>query len=62
METMDDDGEHAEPLTDDELAHLRHARFGELPPRVAPGDTVETTDTDPAHEEPQEPPVRREWG
>jgi hypothetical protein len=48
--------------TDEDFALLRHAKFGELPDRVAPEDMVETADADPAHEEPQQPPVRREWG
>jgi hypothetical protein len=34
----------AEKFTDDELAFLRHARFGELPPRVRLEDMVEETD------------------
>jgi hypothetical protein len=59
---MDDDRERTEPLTEDELAGIRHARFGELPTRVRPEDAVETAETDPAHEEPPPPPVRREWG
>jgi hypothetical protein len=59
---MGEDHGHTEPFTDEELAFLRHARFGELPDRVAPGDMVETAEADPAHEEPPQPPVRREWG
>lgn len=30
--------------------------------RVAPADLVETTQTDPPHQESEQPPVRREWG
>jgi hypothetical protein len=44
----------AERFTDEEAAFLRHARFGELPPRVRPEDLVETTDLDP-HSIPPEP-------
>jgi hypothetical protein len=58
-----EDREHTERLTDEELDRLRHARFGALPARVAPAEElVETVETEPAHEEPPEPPVRREWG
>jgi hypothetical protein len=35
----------AEQFTDDEMAFLRHVRFGQLPPRVRPEETVEETDT-----------------
>jgi hypothetical protein len=59
---MDDDREHTERFTDEELEFLRHVRFGELPPRVAPADTVETSETDPPPGDPPEPQVRREWG
>ena len=59
---MTDDREHTEPRTEDELAHLRQTRFGHLPARVRPEDLVETNDADPAHEEPEQPMVRREWG
>jgi hypothetical protein len=37
-------------FTDDELAFLRHARFGELPERVKPEEYVEVVETDPPHE------------
>ncbi|MEV4657806.1 hypothetical protein [Micromonospora sp. NPDC049301] len=60
---MVEDRGHTERLTDAEFARLRHVRFGELPAGVAPAeDLVETVDTDPPHEEPEQPPVRREWG
>jgi hypothetical protein len=36
-----------EHFTDEELAFLRHVRFGELPPRVKPEDYVELQETDP---------------
>ncbi|MEV6930034.1 hypothetical protein AB0M46_36890 [Dactylosporangium sp. NPDC051485] len=35
-----------EHFTDDELAFLRHARFGELPKRVRPEDRVELEETE----------------
>ncbi|MCM0673815.1 hypothetical protein NCC78_03710 [Micromonospora phytophila] len=57
---MSEDREHPDRSTDDE-SEARRARFGKLPARVAPEDLVETRDTDPPHDEPGEPPVRREW-
>ncbi len=45
---MDDD--EAEPrieFTDEEWAFLRYVRFGELPPRVAPEERVESQETEP---------------
>lgn len=35
-----------EHFTDEELAFLRHARFGELPPRVKPEDYVELVESE----------------
>lgn len=51
--------EHAaERFTDDELAFLRHARFGELPPRIAPEQRTASTETEPPRYLPEpEPPV-----
>ena len=46
----DEDDERDEPrieFTDEEWAFLRHVRFGELPPRVAPEERVETLETEP---------------
>lgn len=40
-------------MTDEQAASLRHARFGELPPRVLPEDLVEETETD--HQPPDVP-------
>jgi hypothetical protein len=48
--------------TEEELADLRHTRFGRLPARVRPEDLIESEETEPVHEEAQEPMVRREWG
>lgn len=36
----------SEKFTDDELAFLRHVRFGELPGRPKPEDLVETVETE----------------
>jgi hypothetical protein len=52
--------DETEPVTDEQFARLRHARFGELPARVT--ETHETVDVDPVHEETGQPAVRREWG
>jgi hypothetical protein len=55
--------EPGEPLTDEELAARRQARFGELPARIDAGDLVELVDT--GHH-PYEPPPQdvdpKEWG
>jgi hypothetical protein len=59
---MGDDREQTETRTDEDLAQLRHVRFGQLPARVRPEDLVETEDTESAHAEPEQPMVRREWG
>jgi len=34
-----------EKFTDEELAFLRHARFGEMPERIKPDDYVELMET-----------------
>jgi hypothetical protein len=60
--TMGAERERAGEFTDEQYEVLRHVRFGELPARVAPVDLVETVQRDASHEEPPEPPVRREWG
>ncbi|MFY1650872.1 hypothetical protein ACN27J_08240 [Solwaraspora sp. WMMB762] len=59
---MDEDRERTAPSADDEFDRLRRARFGELPARVAPEDMFGAVDADPGHDEPGQPPVRREWG
>jgi hypothetical protein len=59
---MSEHPEQTEPPTDEELANLRRTRFGHLPPRVRPEDLVEAEETEPLHEEPGPPMVRREWG
>jgi len=42
-----------DPFTDQELAFLRHARFGELPDRVRPEDIVESVETDARRDLPE---------
>ncbi|MER6594625.1 hypothetical protein ABT214_22795 [Micromonospora purpureochromogenes] len=59
---MSEDREGNDRAADEEFEARRHDRFGKLPPRVEREEQVETKDTEPAHEEPEEPPVRREWG
>ncbi|MEH0820918.1 MULTISPECIES: hypothetical protein [unclassified Micromonospora] len=59
---MSEDREGNDRAADEEFEAQRHDRFGKLPGRVAPDELVETADTEPPHEEPGEPPVRREWG
>lgn len=60
---MAEDRGRTERSTDEQFARHRHVRFGELPARVTPAeDLVETVAPDPPHEEPPQPPVRREWG
>jgi hypothetical protein len=45
--TMSEHREQAEPDTDEELAYLRHTRFGQLPARVRPEDLVEAEEAEP---------------
>lgn len=59
---MSEDRAQTEPHTEQELAYLRHVRFGHLPVRVRPEDAVETAEAEPVPEEPGPPMVRREWG
>ena len=59
---MSDDRDQTTARTDDDLTLQRQERFGHLPDRVRPEDVVETADTDSAHDEPEQPMVRREWG
>jgi hypothetical protein len=40
-------------FTDEEFAFLRHARFGELPPRIKPEDMVELVETDRRRDVPE---------
>ncbi|MBY8874955.1 hypothetical protein K7640_24300 [Micromonospora sp. PLK6-60] len=52
--------EPRESFTDEEYAFLRHVRFGELPPRVAPEDRATSTETEPPRDRP-EPVGEQEW-
>jgi hypothetical protein len=52
-----------QPFTDEEYAFLRHVRFGELPPRVAPDELLEVVETDTDDELPHQAfDVRDGWG
>jgi hypothetical protein len=55
--------EDEEPIqfTDEEVAFLRHARFGELPARVLPEDRVELTETDGRRDIPEHLGDPHEW-
>ena len=55
-----EDGSGEIRFTDPELAFLRHARFGELPARVRPADTVELVETDPRRDWPDNGPTREQ--
>ncbi|MEV4534328.1 hypothetical protein AB0J82_10915 [Asanoa sp. NPDC049518] len=48
-------------FTDDEAAFLRHARFGELPPRVLPDELVELQETEPRPLRPDHHPDDDAW-
>jgi hypothetical protein len=51
----------AERFSDDELAFLRQARFGELPDRIRPEERVELTETDPRRDRPEPTGNEDEW-
>jgi hypothetical protein len=55
-----EDGAGEIRFTDPDLAFLRHARFGELPPRVRPADMVELVETDPRRDWPDAGPSREQ--
>jgi hypothetical protein len=44
---MYDERDEQIEFTDEEWAFLRYARFGQLPPRVAPEERVELQETEP---------------
>ncbi|MFD1321710.1 hypothetical protein [Micromonospora sonneratiae] len=54
-------GERRERFSDEELAFLRYARFGELPGRVRPEDRLELTETDAARDRPEPAGNDDEW-
>jgi hypothetical protein len=43
---MTEDHIHQERFSDEELAFLRHVRFGELPPRIPPDQRIELIETE----------------
>jgi hypothetical protein len=47
------DDQDAAGFTDDELAFLRHVRFGELPVRIGPEAMVELTETEARRDRPE---------
>ena len=47
------------PFSDDEMAFLRHARFGELPARVRPDEFVPLRETDARRDLPDGAPDPR---
>lgn len=47
------DREHTERFTDEELAYLRHVRFGRLPDPIPPSDWSEAMDPDVPFEPPE---------
>ena len=59
---MTDDHEPRERFTDEELAFLRHARFGELPARVLPSELVVLVETEQPEGLPRQAFDPREWG
>ncbi|MET7399881.1 hypothetical protein ABZS66_40995 [Dactylosporangium sp. NPDC005572] len=48
-------GESTDRFTDEELAFLRHVRFGELPMPVRPDERVELTETEARRDRPDDP-------
>jgi hypothetical protein len=40
-------------FTDEEVAFLRHVRFGELPPRVLPDDRIESVESEARPSDPE---------
>ncbi|MFK3979839.1 hypothetical protein ACI2K4_05590 [Micromonospora sp. NPDC050397] len=58
MATEEDPGKR---FTDEELAFLRHARFGQLPERVRPEDHVQLVETDHRPDRPESTGGEDEW-
>lgn len=54
---MNEDRAPAEQFSDEDLAFLRHVRFGELPPRVRPDDFVELVETETRRDRPTPAPI-----
>jgi len=59
--TMTDHHGDKEQFSEDEMAFLRHAEFGELPPRIAPEQRTELTETAPRRDLPEPEPWDRQW-
>jgi hypothetical protein len=53
---MSDHHGDTERFSDEDLAFLRYARFGELPRRVPPEEWVELTETEPRRDLPEPEP------
>jgi hypothetical protein len=58
---MNEDRAPVEQFSDEELAFLRHVRFGELPPRVRPDDRVELVETETRRDRPTPAGTEDEW-
>ena len=50
-----------ERFSDEELAHLRHVRFGKLPARVLPEDHVQLVETDHRPDRPEPAGGEDDW-
>jgi hypothetical protein len=50
----DEEAPLPEHFSDEEMAFLRYARFGQLPPRVQPEERVELVETDPRRDAPEQ--------
>jgi hypothetical protein len=48
-------------FTDEELAFLRHVRFGQLPPAVRPEERTAATETDPRRDRPDPATNADQW-
>jgi hypothetical protein len=53
---MTDHHADREQFSDEEVAFLRHVRFGELPRRIPPEERVELTETEPRRDRPEPEP------
>jgi len=58
---MHEDHGPTEQFTDEEAAFLRHARFGELPPRVLPSEMVQLVETESRRDIPEPAGDRHNW-
>jgi hypothetical protein len=53
---MTDHHADSERFSEEEVAFLRHVRFGELPPPIPPEDRLELTETEPRRDLPEPEP------